>query len=81
MESTWPLLASAPITTPCPKLRNLFYLDLLIFQKSEDEVLFLPFIVDDDEYVNVYTDGACLQNGRSKPKAGVGVWFGDDHPM
>ena len=39
------------------------------------------YIVDKDGYVNVYTDGACSSNGRDNPRAGLGVWFGDNHPM
>ena len=39
------------------------------------------FNIDDDGYVIVYTDGACISNGRDNPRAGVGVWFEDNHPM
>lgn len=39
------------------------------------------FITDKDGYVNVYTDGACSSNGFQGAKAGVGVWFGDNHPL
>ncbi|XP_012175914.1 ribonuclease H1 isoform X1 [Bombus terrestris] len=39
------------------------------------------FIVDSDGFVNVYTDGACSANGRENAKAGIGVWFGDNHPL
>ena len=39
------------------------------------------FQVDEDGYVVVYTDGACLNNGQSNPKAGVGVWFGSGHQL
>lgn len=35
----------------------------------------------ENNYVIVYTDGACENNGKSNAKAGIGVWFGDDHPM
>jgi ribonuclease HI len=37
------------------------------------------FTVDPFGYVVVYTDGACSQNGRKGSKAGIGVWFRDDH--
>lgn len=30
-------------------------------------------------YVVVYVDGACENNGRKGAKAGIGVWFGDNH--
>nr|XP_001810667.2 PREDICTED: ribonuclease H1 [Tribolium castaneum] len=33
------------------------------------------------DYVTVYTDGACENNGREGAKAGIGVWFGDNHPL
>lgn len=39
------------------------------------------FLVDDDGYVNVYTDGACSSNGFRGARAGIGVWFGDNHPL
>jgi hypothetical protein len=28
----------------------------------------------------VYIDGACNNNGRTNPQAGIGVYFGPDHP-
>lgn len=31
--------------------------------------------------MNVYTDGACSSNGKEEAKAGIGVWFGDNHPL
>lgn len=31
--------------------------------------------------VVVYTDGACENNGQRGAKAGIGVWFGDNHPL
>jgi hypothetical protein len=40
------------------------------------------FNVDDDGFVHVYTDGACSDNGKgSLSKAGIGVWWSDDHPL
>ena len=36
---------------------------------------------DDDGYVHCYTDGSCEGNGKAKARAGIGVWFGVDHPM
>ncbi|KAK2586250.1 hypothetical protein KPH14_001506 [Odynerus spinipes] len=38
------------------------------------------YIIDKDGYVNVYTDGACSSNGTRGARAGLGVWFGDNHP-
>lgn len=35
----------------------------------------------ENNYVLVYTDGSCENNGKSNAKAGIGVWFGDDHPL
>ncbi|KAK9685395.1 RNase H [Popillia japonica] len=35
----------------------------------------------ENDFVVVYTDGACENNGFKGAKAGVGVWFGDDHPF
>lgn len=34
-----------------------------------------------DDYVVVYTDGACTNNGKLTAKAGIGVWFGPHHPL
>ena len=31
--------------------------------------------------VVVYTDGACRRNGDRGASAGIGVWFGEDHPL
>ncbi|XP_076755006.1 ribonuclease H1 [Xylocopa sonorina] len=39
------------------------------------------FSVDNRGYVNVYTDGACSSNGGKNPRAGIGVWFGDNNPL
>ncbi|XP_076232472.1 ribonuclease H1 isoform X2 [Calliopsis andreniformis] len=39
------------------------------------------YIIDNNGYVNVYTDGACSSNGGKNPRAGIGVWFGDNHPL
>ncbi|GJQ76926.1 putative endonuclease that specifically degrades the RNA of RNA- DNA hybrids [Trypoxylus dichotomus] len=35
----------------------------------------------ENDHVVVYTDGACENNGYKGAKAGIGVWFGDDHPF
>lgn len=39
------------------------------------------YIIDDDGYINVYTDGACSSNGTKNAQAGIGVWFGRNHPL
>ncbi|KAK4309389.1 hypothetical protein Pmani_018966 [Petrolisthes manimaculis] len=39
------------------------------------------FATDSDGYLIVYTDGSCEFNGRNGAKAGVGVYFGRDHPL
>lgn len=39
------------------------------------------FETDEDGFVKVYTDGACSSNGRNGAKAGLGVYWGDGHPM
>ncbi|CAG7831859.1 unnamed protein product, partial [Allacma fusca] len=39
------------------------------------------FMVDSLGYVIVFTDGACSHNGRNGSKAGIGVWFGDQHDL
>lgn len=39
------------------------------------------FEMDNDGYVQVYTDGACSANGRSGARAGLGVYWADGHPL
>jgi hypothetical protein len=39
------------------------------------------FEMDTNGYVHVYTDGACANNGRVGARAGIGVWFADNHPL
>ncbi|KAK7070600.1 Ribonuclease H1 [Halocaridina rubra] len=39
------------------------------------------FSTDGDGFLVVYTDGACEMNGKHGARAGVGVYFGKDHPM
>jgi ribonuclease HI len=36
---------------------------------------------ENNGYVVVYTDGACENNGKPGAKAGIGVWFGNNHPL
>ena len=37
------------------------------------------FSINEYGYAVVYTDGACPGNGTSNVRAGVGVWFGENH--
>ena len=37
--------------------------------------------IREDGFMLVYTDGACENNGKPNAKAGIGVWFGDNHPL
>ncbi|XP_033220703.1 ribonuclease H1-like [Belonocnema kinseyi] len=39
------------------------------------------FSYDRHSNVKVYTDGACYANGTDYAKAGIGVFFGNDHPL
>ena len=34
--------------------------------------------LSDEKPINVYTDGACSNNGKSDARAGFGIWFGTD---
>ena len=34
-----------------------------------------------DQYVDVYVNGACSYNVSEESKAGVGIWFGPNHPL
>jgi len=46
---------------------------------SESESSLKFKIVDD--FTQVYTDGSCLNNGKEDARAGVGIWWGQDHAM
>ncbi|XP_034841390.1 ribonuclease H1-like [Maniola hyperantus] len=39
------------------------------------------FKTDSNGYVHVYTDGACSANGKKGAKAGLGVYWGEGHPL
>ncbi|XP_036331717.1 ribonuclease H1-like isoform X1 [Rhagoletis pomonella] len=39
------------------------------------------FEIDSEGYVIVYTDGSCINNGRPDACAGLGVYFGENHPL
>lgn len=39
------------------------------------------FHEDSEGYVHVYTDGSCENNGKKQAVAGLGVYFGDNHPL
>lgn len=53
---------------------NGFFADCTVSKKAK-----LSF-QSDDGCASVYTDGACENNGRKGAKAGIGVWWGDNHP-
>lgn len=39
------------------------------------------FHVDSNDFVHVYTDGSCVNNGRYTAAAGYGVYFGEKHSL
>lgn len=39
------------------------------------------FQTDKLGFVHVYTDGSCVNNGKVGARAGLGVYFGEDHPL
>jgi ribonuclease HI len=39
------------------------------------------FHVDSHDFVHVYTDGSCVNNGKYTAAAGYGVYFGDNHSL
>ncbi len=45
--------------------------------KSRETVEFTPVV---STCINVYTDGACANNGKPDARAGFGIWFGKDDP-
>jgi hypothetical protein len=50
-------------------------------EKDLKNNIFSGFETDENGYVHVYTDGACENNGRVGARAGIGVWFADNHPL
>merc|ERR1711936_281346 len=54
--------------------------------RQVEHLLCKPIIMDDyiwtyDDFVEVYTDGACPYNGQYGAYAGIGVWWNHDHPL
>lgn len=49
--------------------------------KVQDQTGTGNFLYSDIGFVKVYTDGACTKNGKMGAKAGIGVWFNEDHPL
>lgn len=39
------------------------------------------FWCDQYNYIHVYTDGACQNNGKQHAAAGSGIWWADNHPL
>jgi ribonuclease HI len=50
-------------------------------EKDSQNSISSVFETDENGYVHVYTDGACENNGRAGARAGIGVWFADNHPL
>ena len=48
--------------------------------KSEDD-LCDQFIVNSDGFNEVFIDGKCLFLGKMGQRAGLGVWWGEDHKL
>lgn len=46
-----------------------------------NKIIKTDFDRDENGYVIVYTDGACENNGKPNARAGLGVWFGHNHPL
>ena len=51
------------------------------FHKLPTKFFKWPFHVDYEDFVQVYVDGSCFENGKNGAKAGLGVFFGPDHAM
>lgn len=68
---------SSNISQYCKNKRNLEGSDVSDFKPKKER---FDFEVVHD-YVVVYTDGACQNNGKFNAKAGIGVWFGPNHPL
>lgn len=39
------------------------------------------FLVDNNGFAHVYTDGSCENNGQPNASAGLGVYFGEGHSL
>ena len=48
-----------------------------IMPDDENHDLTKPEVYDEN-VINVYTDGSCINNGKSDAKAGIGIFFSDD---
>lgn len=68
-------------TPPLKRLKTINLSKSFNVIAAENEESPGKFIIDNTDYVNVYTDGACSSNGHKGARAGIGVWFGDDHPL
>lgn len=51
------------------------------YKTFTNEANLSSFTVDSDGYVVVFTDGACKGNGQRGARAGIGVWFGENHVL
>lgn len=47
-------------------------MDNFVIRKNKTKPL------SDEKPINVYTDGACSNNGKTDARAGFGIWFGTD---
>lgn len=53
-------------------------------QQNPNNIQCLPKQVDYlyvNGFVQVYTDGSCIGNGNQDAKAGIGIWFNDNHHL
>ena len=51
-------------------LQIYLYMDNFVIRKNQKPQATFPVI-------NVYTDGACTNNGKPDARAGFGIWFGN----
>jgi len=47
------------------------------FDNIEDATEFIDEIINT---IYIYTDGACINNGKKEAKAGIGIYFGKENP-
>jgi ribonuclease HI len=49
---------------------------------SINDCIFLATLIQmTSQDIIIYTDGSCLDNGKSCARGGIGVYFGDDHNL
>lgn len=68
---------NAPAAGPSPKVKQTILTEPPLPKKCKHA----EYVIDSEGYVQVYTDGACSDNGKQSARAGLGVYWSDEHPL